>query len=66
MVTNEAVVGAIRLALVGAANSETAMEVVQALVDQAPQTPAQDLESPRLLLKVLNALNGTFAVNQVA
>lgn len=49
-------VGAIRLALEGAANDESALTLVKWLVDQAPETQAADTESARLLLEGIRSL----------
>lgn len=58
-------VGAIRLALEGASNDETAMEMVRWLVNQAPETTAQDVGSVDLFLEGVRALKGKFVTNHV-
>lgn len=50
-----ATVGAIRMALNGAANDETALSLVQWLVDQAPDTDPSDTSSVRLFLEGIKA-----------
>lgn len=54
-----ATVGAIRLALAGAANDETALTLTQWLVDQAPDTPEDDMSSVRLFMEGVRAVGGS-------
>ena len=49
-------VGAIRLALEGAANDETALSMVKWLVDQAPDTPPGDTDGVKLFIEGIRAL----------
>lgn len=48
--------GAIRLALEGAADDETALRVVKWLVDQAPDTEQGDTASVKLFIEGIRAL----------
>ena len=54
-----ATVGAIRLALAGSANDETALSLIQWLVGQAPETPEEDLTSVRLFMEGIRAIGGS-------
>ena len=45
------VVGAIRLAIEGAANEETALSLIAWLVARAPASDPRDVTAPRLLLE---------------
>ena len=50
------VVGAIRLALEGAADNETALRMVKWLVEQAPDPDASYTESVKLFIEGIRAL----------
>ncbi len=50
------VVGAIRLALEGAANEKTALTLIQWLVSKAPETLASDTDSTRLFIDGIRSL----------
>lgn len=61
-VTDQAVVGACRMALEIGATDEVALAVMRVLIDKAPPTPAQDAASVHLLVGTLRDLNGKFTV----
>lgn len=55
--------GAIRLALEGAADDETALRMVKWLVDQAPDTEQGDTASVKLFIEGIRALGiGTLGI----
>lgn len=56
------VVGAIRLALIGASDDATAVKVVEMLCEKAPATDGQRHEPVELLVAVIHELKGRLAV----
>ncbi len=61
--TNDAgVIGAIRLALEGAANDATALAVIAKLCEYAPATDPTETYPTSLFVRAIQAVNGTFIV----
>lgn len=61
-VTDQAVVGACRMALEIGESDEVALAIMRVLIDKAPPTPQQDAGSVHLLVTGLRQLNGKFTV----
>lgn len=58
--TEQATIGAIRLAVEASAEGKALRKVLTAILERAPETPAGDTASVALLIDAVRAANGEF------